>query len=356
MSKIKVALAGVGNCASALIQGVYYYRDVEDEEAAIGLKNLYLGGYHPRDVEFVCAFDVAEGKVGRDLSEAIFSKPNRTLRFADVPRLDVKVQRGPLLDGLSGEALKILKVNGSIEVDVADNLRESGAEILINMLPSGAEEASRRYAEEALKAGCAYINVTPVRIAADRIWIGRFREKGLPIVGDDLADQVGATLIHRLLLETLSREGVKIKETYQLDVGGGIESIDTLVRTKELKREIKTRTVKSSLPYEAEVVAGSTDYVDFLENRRNSYFWIRGVYFGGAEMTMDIRLCTVDAPNAGSILLDVIRAVKVAIERGDSGNIHPISSYAFKNPVKILPPTEAEEAFEAYIKGVKCKV
>ncbi|RJS77752.1 inositol-3-phosphate synthase [Candidatus Bathyarchaeota archaeon] len=350
-AKIKVALAGVGNCASALIQGVEYYRHAQREEEAVGLSHLYLGGYHPRDIEFVCAFDVASGKVGADLSEAIFTHPNNTIKIADVPKIGVKVLRGPLMDGVSGPLSDVITVDESEEVDVASALKDSGAEILLNLLPSGASEASKRYAEESLKAGCAFVNVTPTILASDPEWAGRFKEKGLPVVGDDLTDQVGATIIHKALLETLSRRGVRISETYQLDVGGGAESLNALERARDLKRAIKTSSVSSVLPYPAEIVAGSTDYVDFLGNRRDSYFWLRGLYFGGVPMRLDIKLSTVDGPNAGSVLLDVIRAVKIALNRGEAGHVLAISAYAFKRPAEILPPDEAERLFEAFVKS-----
>lgn len=353
MPKIKVALIGVGNCTSALIQGVQYYANVEKEEEAIGLRHLKIGGYHPKDLEFTCAFDVAQGKVGKDLSEAMFGKPNNVPKFAEVPTLDVKVLKGPVLDGIGEELREEVKIDPSDEVDVAESLTESGAEIAVNVLPSGSTEAPRRYAEEALKANCAYVNAAPVLIATDQTWMERYNEAGLPIVGDDLTDQVGATMIHKTLLETLSKRGIRIKETYQLDVGGGTESLETLTRAREAKRKIKTRAVETVLPYKASVVAGSTDYVDFLGNRRNSYFWVEGTYFGGTPMGMDIRLSTIDAPNAGSVLLDVIRGVKIALDRGEAGNIEPISMYAFKNPLKILPPEEADRLFEAFIQNVK---
>jgi len=348
LSKIKVGLVGVGNCASALVQGVEFYKDVAEEEECLGLRHLYVGKYHPKDIEFVCAFDVASGKVGKDLSEAIFANPNNTLKFAEVPKLDVKVQKGPVLDGISEYAKGIIKVDPSPEADVSQSLKESGAEIVLNLLPSGAPKASFRYAEEALKAGCAFVNATPTLIASDSSWAERYAEAGLPIVGDDLTDQVGATFLHKVLLETLNKRGVRISKTYQLDVGGGTESADTLERAWGAKRKIKTESVMSVLPYRAEVVAGSTDFVEFLENRRDSYFWLEGLYFGGVPLRIDIRLSTIDAPNAGSILLDVIRGVKIALEKKDSGHILPISAYAFKHPAKILPLLEADDLFEEY--------
>jgi myo-inositol-1-phosphate synthase len=351
MSKIKVALVGVGNCASALVQGVHYYKNHEKEADALGLRHLFLGDYHPRDVEFVSAFDIDTRKVGKDLSEAIFSPPNNTLKFADVPKLDVPVLKGPVLDGV-GELLKdVVKIDTSPVEDVAKRLRESDAEMVINLLPSGAVKASGFYAEEALKAGCAFVNATPVFIASDAAWSKRFEESGLPIVGDDLTDQVGATVLHKLLLKTLADRGVRVSETYQLDVGGGTESLDTLERTREVKRIVKTKSVETALPYKASVVAGSTDYVDFLENRRDSYFWIQGFYFGGVPMQLDLRLNSVDAPNAGSVMLDVIRAVKIALDRGTAGPLLSVSAYAFKRPPQEMSLEEAERLFESFIRG-----
>jgi myo-inositol-1-phosphate synthase len=351
MPNIKVALIGVGNCASALVQGVYHYRDIEKETDVVGLRRLSLGGYHPRDFEFVSAFDIEARKVGKDLSEAIFSQPNNTLKFANVPRLGVPVLRGPALDGV-GELLKdVVKTHPSPEVDVAQELRENDAEIVVNLLPSGATKASGRYAQEAVKAGCAFINATPAFIASDAAWAKRFEKAGLPIVGDDLADQVGATILHKVLLKTLSDRGVRVSETYQLDVGGGTESLDTLERTKEVKRIVKTESVETALPYKASVVAGSTDYVDFLGNRRDSYFWIQGLYFGKSPMQLDLRLNSVDAPNAGSTMFDVIRAVKVALDRRIGGALLSVSAYAFKRPPQAVSMKKAEEMFEGFILG-----
>jgi len=351
MPKIKVALIGVGNCASATVQGVYHYRKTEKEEKAIGLRHLLLGGYHPRDIEFVSAFDIDARKVGKDLSEAIFSTPNNTMKFAEVPQLNVPILKGPVLDGVGEFLRSVVKIDDAREVEVAEELKESGAEIAINLLPSGAIKASRRYAEEAIKAKCAFVNATPAFIASDAMWGRRFKEAGLPVVGDDLVDQVGATILHKTLLKTLADRGVRVSETYQLDVGGGTESLDTLERARDVKRSVKTKSVEAALPYKASVIAGSTDYVDFLENRRDSYFWIQGLYFGGAPMRLDIRLNTIDAPNAGSILYDVIRAVKIALDRGIAGPLPSLSAYAFKHPPKLQSPEIAEQHFQEFIRG-----
>lgn len=351
MSKIRVSLIGVGNCASALIQGVQYYKNADREEQALGLKHLFLGDYHPRDLDFVSAFDIEARKVGRDLSQAIFSPPNNTLKVTTVPNMDVPVLKGPVLDGVCSLLKDIVQVSKQSEVDVAERLRESEAEIVVNFLPSGAMKATEWYAEQALRAGCAFVNATPAFIASRADWAKRFKKAGLPVVGDDLADQVGSTAIHKALLRLLSEQGVRISETYQLDVGGGTESLDTLDRTRELKRTVKTQSVASALPYKASIVAGSTDYVDFLENRRDSFFWIKGHYFGKVPMLLDLRLSTVDAPNAGSVLFDVIRAVKIALNRGAAGVLESVSSYAFKHPATMLTPEKAEQQFQEFIMG-----
>lgn len=349
MTKINVAIAGVGNCASGFIQGLHYYRKTNDDKNAVGLRKLFLGGYHPRDIQVVSAFDVDARKVGKDLSHALFANPNNTNRFTEVPELGVSVQKGRVLDGVGGYLKDVIAIDPSPEGEVSQVLRESGAEILLNLLPSGAVKASHYYAGEALQAGCAFINVTPTRIASEVEWGEKFEEEGLPVVGDDLIDQVGATTLHRLLLGTLATQGVHVLESYQLDVGGGTESLNTLERAREEKRQIKTRIVESSLPYKASLVAGTTDYVDFLQNRRDSYLWIKGFYFGRTPMEIEMRLSTVDGPNAGSVLLDIVRVVKIALERGEKGPLIGISAYAFKQPPKMMPLEEAKELYESFL-------
>ncbi|MEM2105052.1 MAG: inositol-3-phosphate synthase [Candidatus Bathyarchaeia archaeon] len=351
MAKIKVALAGVGNCASALIQGLRYYDNCEREEESIGLRHLFLGGFHPRDIQVVAAFDIDSRKVGKDLAQAIFAQPNNAPKIVEVPPTGIVVQKGSVLDGVGEYTKKVIQISSQPEANVKRTLEESGAEVLLNLLPSGALKASQWYAEQALSAGCAFVNATPAFIASDEKWARKFESTKLPVVGDDLIDQVGATTLHKTLLRLLSMHGVRVTETYQLDVGGGTESLDTLERAREVKRTVKTRSVEASLPYKAEVVAGSMDYVDFLDNRRDSYFWIRGIYFCNTPMQIDLKLSTVDAPNAGSVLFDVIRAVKIALDRGIKGAVLPICAYAFKNPPKLLPIEEAEKMFYDFISG-----
>jgi len=349
LSKIKVALAGVGNCASALVQGLQYYDNCEKEEERIGLRHLFLGGFYPKDIQVVAAFDIDGRKVGKDLSEAIFAPPNNAPKITDVSLTNVIVRKGPVLDGVGEYTKNVVQVSPQAEADVAKVLKEGKAEMLLNLLPSGAVKASQWYAEQALRANCAFINATPTFIASDAAWAKRFEEAELPLVGDDLIDQVGATTLHKTLLKLLSMHGVRITETYQLDVGGGTESLDTLERTKDVKRTVKTKSVEAALPYKAEVVAGSMDYVDFLQNRRDSYFWVRGFYFCKTPVQMDLKLSTVDAPNAGSVLFDVIRAVKIALDRGLKGAILPICAHAFKHPQRLMPLETAEKMFANFI-------
>jgi myo-inositol-1-phosphate synthase len=351
LSKIKIAIVGVGNCASALVQGLYYYGKAQTKEETLGLRYLSLGGFRPQDIQIVAAFDVDQRKVGQDLSEAIFANPNTAPKVVDVPWQNLIVQKGPVLDGVSQALREVVKVSDATEVDVSEELRQSDAEIVINLLPSGAVKASQWYADQAIKAGCAFVNATPTYIASDVLWARKFEDATLPVVGDDLIDQVGATTLHKTLLKLLSQHGVRIIETYQLDVGGGTESLDTLERTRKVKRVMKTRSVSSALSYEAEVVAGSTDYVDFLKNRRDSYFWIKGVYFCNTPMQIDLKLSTVDAPNAGSTLFDVIRAVKIALQRGIKGAVLSISAYAFKHPPQLVPLEVAEKMFMNFIRN-----
>jgi len=348
MPKIKVALVGVGNCASAFVQGLRYYSMFT--ENPVGLRNPQLGGLMPSDIQVVAAFDVDNRKVGKDLAEAIFAKPNNAPRVTDIPTTGITVQKGPTLDGVGKGTKNIVQLSNTPDSNVAEILKETGAEILVNLLPSGAAEASRWYAEQALAAKCAFVNTTPNFIASDAAWAKRFENAQLPLAGDDLVDQVGSTTLHKTLLNLLSNNGVKITETYQLDVGGGTESLDTLDRTRETKRTIKTQSVASALPYKAEVVAGSTDYVDFLQNNRDSYFWISGVYFCNAPMRIDLKFSTVDAPNAGSVLFDVVRAMKIALDKKHTGAIIPLCAYAFKRPPQMMPLETAEKTFKTFIK------
>jgi len=349
MSKVKVALIGVGNCASSFIQGIQYYSKLEKPADHVGLRNPTLAGLCPKDIEVAAAFDVDDRKVGKDLSQAIFAPPNNAPKVCEVTLSGIKVSKGLLLDGVGESAKIFIEVSKEADVDIAKVLKTSGSEIVINLLPSGATKATHFYAQEALSAGCAFVNATPNFIASDPAWAKKFADAGLPLVGDDLVDQVGSTALHKTLLKLLSDNGAHIDETYQLDVGGGTESADTMERTRDAKRHIKTESVASALPYKTEVVAGSTDYVDFLQNKRDSYFFISGVYFCNAPMKIDIKFQTVDAPNAGSVLFDVVRSVKLALTKKQVGSIDAVCAYGFKHPPKMLPLDAAKAEFEKFI-------
>jgi myo-inositol-1-phosphate synthase len=346
MPKVKVALIGVGNCASSFIQGIQYYS--KPNASQLGLRNPTLAGYAPKDIEVVAAFDVDSRKVGLDLSEAIFAKPNNAPKVCDVPKLGVKVSKGPLLDGIGESTKALIEISKSADANVAQVLIASGAEIVINLLPSGASGAARFYAMQAIAAGCAFINATPNFIASDPVLSQQFEDADLPLAGDDLVDQIGSTALHKTLLKLLSDSGVHISETYQLDVGGGTESVDTMDRTRDAKRTIKTESVASALPYKTEIVAGSTDYVDFLQNKRDSYFWISGVYFCNTPLKIDLKFQTVDAPNAGSVLFDVVRAVKLALTKKQKGAVEAVCAYGFKHPPKMMPLETVEQEFAKF--------
>ncbi|UCH57527.1 MAG: inositol-3-phosphate synthase [Candidatus Bathyarchaeota archaeon] len=345
MRRIRVAVAGVGNCCSALVQGVEYYNG----NGMVGLIHEEVGGYAVSDIEFVAAFDVDSRKVGRDLSQAIFSEPNKTPRIVEPSLLGVEVQMGPPLDTFENTGEALVEVAEEKAVDVSRVLKDRGVDVLVNLVSGSATESSKYYAEAALDAGCAFLNAAPAPIVTEERIASMYSSAGVPLVGDDLLDQIGATVAHIGLLEFLHRRGVRIDESYQLDVGGGAESVNTLWKTRGLKRDIKTSAVSGSVPYEFPLVSGSTDYVDFLENRRDSFFWFKGSYFGDAPFTMDVKLNTVDAPNAGAILLDVIRGLKIARSRGLGGPILPLCAYGFKRPPERHSLVEAYSLFRGFV-------
>ena len=351
MNGIKVALVGVGNCASALVQGVEFYKDAKAGTENIGLGYPDFAGYLVRDIQFVAAFDVADTKVGFDLSEAIFAKPNNVMAFAKVPKTGVEVMKGPALDGLDDMLRAIVTESKTKDADVVKVLKDSGAEILINLIPGSAEEATKFYANAALEAGCAYINGTPIPIASDLEWNKKFEEKGLPLVGDDIQDQLGSTVLHRSILQLLVSRGVRVDESYQLDIGGGAESIDSHYRGRLRKRGVKSEAVGQDLPYDAPIVAGSSDWVSFMDNARDSYFYINGRQFGGAPIKIDIRMEVTDGPNAGPILMDAIRGTKLALKRGLSGSLEAISAYGFKMPPTPTTMYRAERWVEEFLLG-----
>ncbi|MGD0803624.1 MAG: inositol-3-phosphate synthase [Candidatus Bathyarchaeia archaeon] len=341
MGEIRVAIAGTGNLCSSLVQGTHFYVKAKEP---LGLLHQELGGYKPSDIRYVAAFDISEAKVGKDLSEAIFAKPNQAPKVVDVPNLKVTVKMGPAPDLIVEGTLSSIKVASVDSVDVAVELQKAKADMLIYMVSGGSDKASLLYAKAAIDANCAYLNTTPSNVAGDTELVKKFTVAKLPIAGDDLLDQVGATALHIGILEFLHSRGAHIDESYQLDVGGGAESISTLEKTKDMKRSIKTAAVTGHLPYKFSLVSGSTDFVDFLGNGRDSFFWVKGRYFGGVPFTMDLKLSSEDAPNGGSILLDAIRGMKIAKDKGAKGLVSPICGYAFKRAER----TSLATAYKAF--------
>ncbi len=345
MGEIKVAIAGVGNCASSLIQGLCYYRENGNH---LGLLNEKVGGYGVGDIKVVAAFDIDKNKIGKDVADAILAPPNKAPDISKVENLGVKVQMGPFPDAFGEHTMSQIVKADEEPVEVASILKEKGAHVLVNLISGGADKASRLYAEAAAEAGCGFVNATPSGVVNDISVASIFKRKGLPIAGDDLMSQMGATAVHIGLLEFLNKRGVNIEESYQLDVGGGSESINTLEKTRDTKRKIKTDAVKKHIPYDFELVSGSADFVDFLVNGRDSFFYVKGNYFGGAEFTLDMKLSTEDAPNSGAVLVDVIRGMKVALDKGKGGPIDEVSAYGFKRPPRRLMMHEAYNRFKEF--------
>jgi len=349
LAKIKVAIAGVGNCASALIQGIHYYSKKGPDE---GLTYWDVGGYTPKDIEFVAAFDVNSRKVGKDLSQAIYQPPNNTQKIVEVPTVGVKVKRGPLLDGIGKYLKGVVQVSNQPEVDVGTELKESGAEILINYLPVGSTAASYRYAEAALDTGVAFVNAIPVFIASDKAWADRFSRAELPVAGDDVMSQVGATVLHKTLVKMAVDRGVKVDETYQLNIGGDTDFLNMLEESRlKDKRESKTSAVRAMSPYEVPTRIGPSDYVPFLDNDKICYIWLKGRYFGGTTVKMDVKLHVVDAYDSGGVMVDAIRGTRLALDRGTSGQLQSLSAFCFKHPPVQMPYPAAKEAFEEFTSG-----
>ncbi|MEM2250721.1 MAG: inositol-3-phosphate synthase [Candidatus Hadarchaeales archaeon] len=353
MSKIKVAIAGVGNCASSLVQGVEYYKNAKEDEFVPGLMHVNFGGYHIRDIKFVAAFDVDANKVGKDLSEAIFTPPNCTVKFCDVPKLGVEVMRGPVLDGLGKYLTPVIPVDKRQKpVNVAKVLEETDADILINYLPVGSYEGSRFYANEALKAGCGFINCIPEFIVSDKNWAKKFEQEKIPCAGDDIKSQVGATILHRTLTKLLVDRGVKVEESYQLNIGGNTDFLNMLEEERlSSKRISKTEAVSSQLPYEVPLRIGPSDYVPFLKDRKICYIYIKGRKFGDVPLYIDVKLSVEDSPNSAGVVIDAIRAVKLALDRKIGGPLISVSAYFFKHPPVQMSDEEARKAVEEFIAG-----
>jgi myo-inositol-1-phosphate synthase len=349
LSKIKVAVAGVGNCASALVQGLQHYSKKGPD---VGLTYWDVGGYTPKDIEFVAAFDVNSKKVGKDLSQAIFQHPNNTVKITDVPKLDVRVNKGPVLDGIGKYLKQVVTVSNSPEADVAKELKDTGAEILVNYLPVGSTAASGAYAEAALKAGVAFVNAIPVFIASEKGWAQRFSDAGLPVAGDDVMSQVGATVLHKTLVKMAVDRGVKVDETYQLNIGGDTDFLNMLEESRlKDKRESKTSAVRAMSPYEVPTRIGPSDYVPFLDNDKVCYIWLKGRYFGGTVVRVDVKLHVVDAYDSGGVMVDAIRGMRLALDRGLSGQMESLSAFCFKHPPVQMPYPAAKAAFEEFTSG-----
>ncbi len=355
MPEIRVAIVGVGNSASALVQGTQYYKNAKEDITVPGLMHVNFGGYHIRDVKFVAAFDVNKNKIGKDLAEAIFTEPNCCTKFAEVPELGVKVSPGPILDGVAEHMKEPFNVYSNGEnspVDVVDILRESKADMLVNYLPVGSWNATRFYAQAALNAGCAFVNCMPEFIASDSIWSRKFEEKGLPVAGDDVKSQLGATILHRNLVRLCVDRGILIDETYQLNLGGDTDFLNMTVEERlKTKRISKTEAVKSLVPYDLPTRIGPSDYVSFLGNKKICYVWLKGRKFGDRPLTIAVKLEVEDSPNSAGVVIDVIRAVKLALNRKIAGSLISISSYAFKHPPTQVPDSLAKQWVEEYIEG-----
>ncbi|RKX99519.1 inositol-3-phosphate synthase [Candidatus Poribacteria bacterium] len=355
MPKIRLAIIGVGNCASALIQGIHYYKDAKPDEFVPGLMHVVLGGYHVSDIEPVAAFDVDKNKVGKDLADAIFTPPNNTIQFAAVPKTGVIVQRGPTLDGLGKYYRETIEESDEEPVDVAAVLREREVDVVVNYLPVGSEEATRWYAEQALKAGCAFVNCMPVFIAKDKRWQERFEKAGVPLIGDDVKSQVGATIVHRVLTKLFNDRGVKLERTYQLNVGGNMDFKNMLEKERLVSKRIsKTDAVVSQLDYEVHpdnVYIGPSDYVPWLADRKICFLRMEGTEFGGVPLTIELRLEVWDSPNSAGVVIDAIRCAKLALDRGIGGPLYGPSAYFMKSPPIQYPDPVAKEMTEAFIEG-----
>jgi myo-inositol-1-phosphate synthase len=351
--EVRVAIAGVGNCASALVQGVEFYKDAKEKTVVPGLMHVNFGGYHVHDVKFVAAFEVNKNKIGKDLAEAIWAEPNCCARFADVPKTGVKVSAGPVLDGVAPhmkEPFYTYDEKKAKPIDVAEVLREAKADVLVNFIPVGSRRATRAYAEACLKAKCALANCIPEFIASDSMWAKRFEKAKLPVAGDDVKSQLGATILHRNLVKLCLDRGIKIEETYQLNLGGNTDFQNMTVEERlHTKRISKTEAVTSLVPYKVPTRIGPSDYVPFLGDKKICYVFLKGRKFGNLPVTLTAKLEVEDSPNSAGVVIDVVRAVKIALDRGVKGALTGISSYAFKHPPVQVPDSQAKQWVEDFI-------
>lgn len=351
--KVRVAIIGVGNCASSLVQGVHYYQDADDDDFIPGIMHNNLGGYRIRDVEFSAAIDIDTEKVSKDLGTAIFSGQNNTTRFAEVPHMNVNVERGMTHDGLGPYlSQKITKAPGST-TNIAELLRDTKTDVVVNYLPVGSEQATKWYVEQVLNAGCAFVNAIPVFIAREPYWQARFEERGLPAIGDDIKSQVGATIVHRVLTNLFQDRGVQLERTSQLNVGGNMDFYNMLDRSRlESKKISKTNAVTSQLKHdigENNVYIGPSDYVPWLEDRKWAYIRMEGRTFGDVPLNVELKLEVVDSPNSAGVIIDAVRCAKLAMDRGLSGAIEGPSAYFFKSPPIQPDDSTARAMLEAFI-------
>ena len=355
MGSVRVAIVGVGNCATSLIQGVEYYKDADPAASVPGLMHVKFGEYHVSDVEFVAAFDVDAKKVGFDLSDAINNSENNTIKIADVPPTGVTVQRGPTLDGLGKYYRETIDESDTDPVDVVAALREANADVLVSYLPVGSEQADKFYAQCAIDAGVAFVNALPVFIASDPLWAQKFTDAGVPIVGDDIKSQVGATITHRVMAKLFEDRGVVLDRTYQLNVGGNMDFKNMLERDRlESKKISKTQSVTSNLTHDLgarNVHIGPSDYVQWLDDRKWAYVRLEGRAFGDVPLNLEYKLEVWDSPNSAGIIIDAIRAAKIALDRGIGGPILSASTYLMKSPPVQMADDLGRERVEAFIRG-----
>ncbi|MFI6456717.1 inositol-3-phosphate synthase [Streptosporangium amethystogenes] len=355
MGSVRVAIVGVGNCATSLVQGVHYYRDADPGARVPGLMHVKFGDYHVGDVEFVAAFDVDAKKVGRDLSEAIVASENNTIKICDVPPLGVTVQRGHTFDGLGEYYREMVEESDEVPVDVVQILKDSKVDVLVSYLPVGSEEADRFYAQCALDAKVAFVNALPVFIASDPTWAQKFVDAGVPIIGDDIKSQVGATITHRVMAKLFEDRGVELLRTYQLNFGGNMDFMNMLERKRLQSKKIsKTQSVTSQIPHEmrkADVHIGPSDHVPWLDDRKWAYVRLEGRSFGDTPLNLEYKLEVWDSPNSAGIIIDAVRAAKIALDRGISGPILSASSYFMKSPPEQYSDDEARDYVEKFIRG-----
>jgi myo-inositol-1-phosphate synthase len=355
MSKVRIAIVGLGNCASSLVQGLEYYKDADPADRVPGLMHVDLGGYHIRDIEVVAAFDVDAKKVGRDVSEAIFAEPNNTIRFSDVPPIDVPVLKGRTLDGLGTYYRDVVVESDEPEADVVRVLRETEADVLISYLPVGSEQADRFYAQCAIDAKVGFVNALPVFIASDPAWARRFGDAGVPIVGDDIKSQVGATITHRVLAKLFEDRGVELDRTYQLNFGGNMDFMNMLERERLTSKKIsKTQSVQSQLETplpKDNIHIGPSDHVPWLEDRKWAMIRLEGRNFGDVPLTIEMKLEVWDSPNSAGVIIDALRCAKLAMDRGIGGPIVGPSAYFMKSPPVQFTDEMAREMVEQFIVG-----